>query len=450
MEALFKGISLPIQHGSKSSNDTKQEEVGGNSTSKESTPFFQLLDRLIDSKEGSEPDAKNEKLPIELASLWEEGSLLVSHFSEEIRQTIGSEPFEWTGEWEELLQKLPAEYQLAAEQLEGVQPLQVLKDLIESVSGMTEYSPSLSTLPKFETNKTSFLIEKEKKPVQAMVNMFALLQVLNNKESGMEQTTQTTKIEDFTFQLNEVKQLVQQLIWKSNNQEKENIYKKSGSDQLQNMSVPFLLKSPKMIGENKRNMSTNDQLLQQIISRSVLSPVQEHQPLQTEAIMRESTGVLNTVEQAVIHLGDKKTDHAQQQQFIKQLQDLIGKSHLQSFRNGVQQLSIKLYPEHLGRLDVKLIQQNGSIHAHIMTTTKAAKEIVESQIHHLRQTFQLQNIPVERINIEEQVSYTQQEQNKEESREHKEQENHEQKKKETEEKETFSNILDDITFNEQA
>lgn len=108
----------------------------------------------------------------------------------------------------------------------------------------------------------------------------------------------------------------------------------------------------------------------------------------------------NRGQQMGLFLQQASTDHGMKQQFVDEFTKLIAKSKLSSF-NGNQQLSIKLYPEHLGKLDIQLIRDGGQLVAKLMTTTSTAKELIESQLNHLRQAFVSQNINVEKIDIEQ-------------------------------------------------
>lgn len=91
-----------------------------------------------------------------------------------------------------------------------------------------------------------------------------------------------------------------------------------------------------------------------------------------------------------------------QEKFIKDFQTIIAKSQL-NMANGQSKLLIKLYPEHLGSLHIELLHQDNGIIAKILTSTASAKDMLESQIQQLKHTFQAQNIPVEKIDISQQL-----------------------------------------------
>ncbi|WP_078554673.1 flagellar hook-length control protein FliK [Bacillus alkalicellulosilyticus] len=158
---------------------------------------------------------------------------------------------------------------------------------------------------------------------------------------------------------------------------------------------------------------------------------------------------LDRVQQFVFHVGEQSTKHAQQQQFNQQLEQLLKNSSLRQVANGMSQLTIKLNPAHLGRLDITLMQQNGVITARVLASSTMAKDLIESQLHQLRQSFVQQQLTVERIEVVQQHSAGQldkDEQNKQEQ----EQKQDEQTQGETTGTDSFSDILEELAINEQV
>ncbi|MEI2663888.1 flagellar hook-length control protein FliK [Rossellomorea sp. LJF3] len=88
----------------------------------------------------------------------------------------------------------------------------------------------------------------------------------------------------------------------------------------------------------------------------------------------------------------------QYEQFVKEFQNILGKSNMMSQPN-MSKLLIKLYPEQLGSLRIELLQQNGVMTAKILASTTSAKEMLDSQIHGLKHAFSAQNLNVEKIEI---------------------------------------------------
>ncbi|MDQ0175819.1 flagellar hook-length control protein FliK [Bacillus chungangensis] len=111
---------------------------------------------------------------------------------------------------------------------------------------------------------------------------------------------------------------------------------------------------------------------------------------------------LTKIEQFTI-FASKDNKPVDQEQLIKQFTNILSKSQLMKTPN-MNRLMIKLYPEHLGTLRVELVQQNGLLTARMLTSTQAAKEMLDSQLHSLRHAFSQQNIQVDKIDI----SYQQQ------------------------------------------
>ncbi|YCI78591.1 flagellar hook-length control protein FliK [Bacillus sp. R1-10] len=83
-----------------------------------------------------------------------------------------------------------------------------------------------------------------------------------------------------------------------------------------------------------------------------------------------------------------------QEEFVKQFENILSKANF-SGTNGVNKLLIRLNPEHLGSLRIELIQKDGMLSAKILATTSQAKDMLENQIHGLKQAFSGQNIQIE-------------------------------------------------------
>ncbi|WP_128894239.1 flagellar hook-length control protein FliK [Longirhabdus pacifica] len=90
-------------------------------------------------------------------------------------------------------------------------------------------------------------------------------------------------------------------------------------------------------------------------------------------------------------------------QFVKQLQI--------SQQNGISEATIKLVPEQLGQVQVKISMQNGQMVAQFMAETLVGKEAIESQLAQLRTNLQNQGIQVDKLEViqqEEAPSFQQQ------------------------------------------
>jgi flagellar hook-length control protein FliK len=78
---------------------------------------------------------------------------------------------------------------------------------------------------------------------------------------------------------------------------------------------------------------------------------------------------------------------------------------MQLSKNGDEtNIRIKLSPENLGQLDIRLTTLDGKVTAHIVTATAGAKELIESQLHQLRHTLVQQGIQLDKVEVVQQSS----------------------------------------------
>ncbi|MBM7586835.1 flagellar hook-length control protein FliK [Bacillus pakistanensis] len=122
-------------------------------------------------------------------------------------------------------------------------------------------------------------------------------------------------------------------------------------------------------------------------------------------IKPKNTGILlNTgqpmpkVEQLTLFLTKSDNANINYEQFVKEFSNMLSKSQLMKNPN-MNKLLVKLYPEHLGTLRIELVQKDGMMTAKILTSTAGVKEILDSQIHALKQALTSQNLQVDKIEI---------------------------------------------------
>lgn len=111
---------------------------------------------------------------------------------------------------------------------------------------------------------------------------------------------------------------------------------------------------------------------------------------------------MSKVEQFVLTIPTNKAP-INQEEFMKAFENLLSKAKF-SNSNGMQKLFIKLNPESLGSLRIELIQKDGLMMAKIIASTKGAKELLDSQLQGLKQSFVNQNIAVDRIEVSQAFS----------------------------------------------
>jgi flagellar hook-length control protein FliK len=149
----------------------------------------------------------------------------------------------------------------------------------------------------------------------------------------------------------------------------------------------------------------------------------------------------------VIQLPPASEGNQRQAEFLKQFQQTLGTMNAAQLKNGAS-YTIRLHPEHLGRLDVKLTKIEGQWTAQLITTSKGAQELVESSVHQLRHSFLQQNLQVERIEVAEHPDFYKEEEQKEDPEEQREAVNMQEESSEEEER-SFEDILQQLSVNER-
>lgn len=149
----------------------------------------------------------------------------------------------------------------------------------------------------------------------------------------------------------------------------------------------------------------------------------------------------------VIRIPPASEGNQRQAEFLKQFQQTLGTMNAAQLKNGAS-YTIRLHPEHLGRLDVKLTKIEGQWTAQLITTSKGAQELVEGSIHQLRHSFLQQNLQVERIEVAEHPDFYKEEEQKEDPEEQRETLNVQEDSSEEEER-SFEDILQQLSVNER-
>ncbi|GGM21417.1 hypothetical protein GCM10011351_04090 [Paraliobacillus quinghaiensis] len=107
---------------------------------------------------------------------------------------------------------------------------------------------------------------------------------------------------------------------------------------------------------------------------------------------------ISKLEQFVVHMkqAEMPDQKAMENQLMEQFQKVIKSSKFMTGPNGSNQLLIKLNPNQLGDISVKLTQLNGEMIVKIAATTQAAKEALESNLQQLRHMFSPSQVVVEK------------------------------------------------------
>ncbi|WP_239582727.1 flagellar hook-length control protein FliK [Bacillus tianshenii] len=149
---------------------------------------------------------------------------------------------------------------------------------------------------------------------------------------------------------------------------------------------------------------------------------------------------------------DTSTNQVARDQLIQKLEGILSKSQT-SFVNGNQQITIRLTPEHLGTLHIKLQETQHGLVAKLVAHSKSSATLLESGLATLKQNLVNANIPVDKIEVvyqEQEPRFFQQGRNQEEQQAFKDSSANGRKEKEPTEK-SFDEILsEEIDIKDRA
>ena len=94
----------------------------------------------------------------------------------------------------------------------------------------------------------------------------------------------------------------------------------------------------------------------------------------------------------------EKVPESRSEALMREFQAVLNRANFGQ-TNGMNRISIKLYPEHLGQIRIELLEVNGVMTARILASTAMAREMLDSQMHQLRHAFNQQNLQVDRIDL---------------------------------------------------
>ncbi|MBM7571824.1 flagellar hook-length control protein FliK [Aquibacillus albus] len=107
---------------------------------------------------------------------------------------------------------------------------------------------------------------------------------------------------------------------------------------------------------------------------------------------------VSNVEQLAIHLNRSASNNqsVDESEFLQRLQQAIKSSKFLHGPNGANQLLLKLKPEHLGDIMVKLVQENGEMVVKMTVSSHMTKDLLEANINQLRHMFSPQQVLIEK------------------------------------------------------
>lgn len=132
---------------------------------------------------------------------------------------------------------------------------------------------------------------------------------------------------------------------------------------------------------------------------SKAKPTTSHtkEPIATMNHINPTSVPMAKLEQHVIYLQpEQQTQRNTGQELVQQLQRIMQSSKFMKMPNGVNQLHVTLRPAHLGDMTIRFTQTDGVMAVRILVQSQAAKEMLESNIHKLRNMFSPQQVTIEK------------------------------------------------------
>lgn len=114
----------------------------------------------------------------------------------------------------------------------------------------------------------------------------------------------------------------------------------------------------------------------------------------------------------------KAEGQTEERRFVKTLQRILQQGSMTQRSDGQTTLTLKLFPEHLGKLQIQVIQSGQKLAAQIIAESSATKDLVERSLPQLRQALNSQNVAFDQIDVEEFVDRDQQQQQEQEQSDH--------------------------------
>lgn len=126
---------------------------------------------------------------------------------------------------------------------------------------------------------------------------------------------------------------------------------------------------------------------------------QQDQPSKPSEIVTPQSAITQAEARPVFQMNTiEKVSESRSEALMKEFQAILNRANFGQ-TNGMNRLSVKLYPEHLGQIRIELLEVNGVMTARILASSAMAREMLDSKMHQLRNAFNQQNLQVDRIEL---------------------------------------------------
>lgn len=125
----------------------------------------------------------------------------------------------------------------------------------------------------------------------------------------------------------------------------------------------------------------------------VQSAFQEASP----GVIKQETLPISKVEQYILNTGQADLNKALTgKELIDKIESIVQSQRMQNFVQGQKPISIQLRPENLGDMTIRFMQVNGEMTVQMLVSSKAVKDLLESNMHQLRNMFSPHQVTVEK------------------------------------------------------
>lgn len=134
------------------------------------------------------------------------------------------------------------------------------------------------------------------------------------------------------------------------------------------------------------------------VSKWIHMALEEHSqsdPIIKHPAVTNTTLPMSKLEQFMIHINESQPLPSDKQ-LLEQFQAVLKSSAFLAKTNGMNQLSITLKPHNLGEMMVRLTEVDGEMTVKIIVNSHAAKNMLESNMHQLRNMFSPQQVVIEK------------------------------------------------------
>ncbi|MBE1553460.1 flagellar hook-length control protein FliK [Sporosarcina limicola] len=293
---------------------------------------------------------------------------------EELDSISGIEFISFLGNFEELANLLKMEPEKLIDNLNILLGKEVFSEDVNLNDVWTVLEQIDKVAPQFSNRLTESLEGKGEVSKQSAIELLALLKVV---ELVAPKTDLLMKQEQQVFSLQSLLATVGEQFGDAI---KINISVKSGMHHLMESHQVM-----KFAVQTEAGQTTNSELSQQA--------------------MNNVTGnvVVSKGEVTLAELENR--NNLRNEELVREMQNIFKRSNFGQ-TGGTNRLLIKLYPEHLGQVRIELLQVNGIMTARILASTALGKEMLESQLHQLKNAFMQQNLQVERIDVSQTLQDT--------------------------------------------